>query len=77
MCAALDTTSGSGKKGRTGKDSYVRVPCGTLVSEVVKARIFFFIVVAVWSWRVYMVCRPAFGAVMRCAVLASRKPASV
>ncbi|CAM9446174.1 unnamed protein product [Ectocarpus fasciculatus] len=27
---------GSGKKGRTGKDAYIRVPCGTLVSEVVQ-----------------------------------------
>lgn len=29
-------SSGSGKKGRTGKDAYIRVPCGTLVSEVVQ-----------------------------------------
>ncbi|CAM9140634.1 unnamed protein product [Ectocarpus sp. 6 AP-2014] len=29
---------GSGKKGRTGKDAYIRVPCGTLVSEMVQAK---------------------------------------
>lgn len=33
LCYVL---SGSGKKGRTGKDAYIRVPCGTLVSEVVQ-----------------------------------------
>lgn len=32
----IETPSGSGKKGRTGKDAYVRVPCGTIVSEVVQ-----------------------------------------
>lgn len=30
--------SGSGRKGRAGKDTFIVVPCGTLVSEVIKVR---------------------------------------
>ncbi len=36
--SVADTHAGSGKKGRTGKDAYIRVPCGTIVSEVVRVR---------------------------------------